>query len=163
MVILKDWIKRLSDVPQYRWRKSSGYTESRFSCEKQTFNDVSENLLTFRFQLCIFINQFHGTLLKEEEHVCWIHGAFPSLSEPNHPFWACWSWCASVFLLDHEGDVLIQVARVKLDQVHEDMQEIWGQTDFHPQQDKPSWKKIIQVWENVRVSKWVLGPVYSWY
>lgn len=162
MVILKDWIKRLSDVPQYRWRKSSGYTESRFSCEKQTFNDVSENLLTFRFQLCIFINQFHGTLLKRRSMcagymVLFLHYLNRiihfELVEVDVRVFSYWTM----------RDVLIQVARVKLDQVHEDMQEIWGQTDFHPQQDKPSWKKIIQVWENVRVSKWVLGPVYSWY
>ncbi len=49
--------------------------------------------------------------------------------------------CECVFLLDHEGDVLIQVAGVEFDQVHEDMQEIWWQTEVHPQQNKPSWER----------------------
>lgn len=38
--------------------------------------------------------------------------------------------------LDHDGHVLVKVAAVELHQVHKNMEEIRGETDVHPQEDK---------------------------
>lgn len=46
--------------------------------------------------------------------------------------------CVCGSLLDHEGDILVQVAAVKLHQVHQDMQEVSSQPLVHPQEHKSS-------------------------
>lgn len=39
-------------------------------------------------------------------------------------------------LLDHDGDVLIQVAAVELYQIHKNMEKVRGKTNVHPQENK---------------------------
>ena len=45
--------------------------------------------------------------------------------------------CVWSSLLDHERDVLVQVAAVELHQVDQDMQEVSSQAHVHPEQHKP--------------------------
>ena len=49
--------------------------------------------------------------------------------------------CVWSSLLDHERDVLVQVAAVELHQVDQDMQEVSSQAHVHPEQHKPCWDK----------------------
>lgn len=38
--------------------------------------------------------------------------------------------------LDHDGDVLVQVATVELYQIYKNVEKVGGQTYVHPQEDK---------------------------
>lgn len=40
------------------------------------------------------------------------------------------------YLLDHDRDVLVQVAAVELHQVYEDVKKVRGETDVHPQENE---------------------------
>ena len=44
--------------------------------------------------------------------------------------------CCVIDLLDHDGDVLVQVAAVELHQVNKNMQKVRGEADVHPQEVK---------------------------
>lgn len=39
-------------------------------------------------------------------------------------------------LLDHDGDILVQVAAVELHQVYKNMEEVRCESDVHPEEDK---------------------------
>lgn len=39
-------------------------------------------------------------------------------------------------LLDHDGDILIQVAAVEFDQIYKYMEEVRGKSYVHPEEDK---------------------------
>lgn len=39
-------------------------------------------------------------------------------------------------LLDHDWNILVQIAAVKLNNIHKYMEEVRRQTDVHPQEDK---------------------------
>lgn len=50
--------------------------------------------------------------------------------------------CISVYisdLLDHDGDILVQVAAVELHQIYENMEKVRCETYVHPQEDKAGW------------------------
>lgn len=47
-------------------------------------------------------------------------------------------------LLDHDGDILVQVAAVELHQIHENMQEVGGEAYVHPQEDKACWDSEME-------------------
>lgn len=40
------------------------------------------------------------------------------------------------YLLDHDGDVLVQIAAVELHQVYKNVKKIRGETDVHPQENE---------------------------
>lgn len=48
--------------------------------------------------------------------------------------------CSISHLLDHTGDILVQVAAVELHQIYEDMEKIGRQAYVHPQEDKSCWR-----------------------
>lgn len=52
----------------------------------------------------------------------------------------CISVCVSD-LLDHDGDILVQVAAVELHQIYENMEKVGGETYVHPQEDKACWER----------------------
>ena len=60
-------------------------------------------------------------------------------------------------LLDHDGDVLVQVAAVELHQIYKNMEKIGGKTYVHPQEDKACWRQ--ERTEREQVNKVCNSPV----
>lgn len=50
-------------------------------------------------------------------------------------------WSPSYNLLDHDGDILIQIAAVVLDQIHQNMEKVRGKPYVHPQEDEARWER----------------------
>lgn len=48
--------------------------------------------------------------------------------------------CRISHLLNHAGDVLVQVAAVELHQIYEDVEKVRSEAYVHPQEDKPCWR-----------------------
>lgn len=44
-------------------------------------------------------------------------------------------------LLNHDGDVLVQVAAVELNQIYKNMEKVGGKTYVHPQEDEACWER----------------------
>ncbi len=43
-------------------------------------------------------------------------------------------------LLDHNGDILVQVAAVELHQINKNVEKVRSETNVHPKEDKTCWK-----------------------
>lgn len=69
-------------------------------------------------------------LLHRRQIFLWKHSQSPCSSQ--HNIYLLWFYDS----LDQDGDVLVQVAAIELDQIDQDMEKVRGETNVHPQEDK---------------------------